>query len=131
MDALDRDQLDMLGELLRAHAEALRVFIAAARRSPEGRYAEVTGAVHTLSDESFAELTAALSQMNYAKATDELREVEAAMARLRDGSYGSCADCGQRISYARLQVAPESRRCAACQAKAEDRRGGRDQTPSL
>lgn len=130
MDALNRDQLDVLGELLRGRAEALRVFIAAARRSPEGRYAEVTGAVHTLSDESFAELTAALSQMNYSKATDELREVEAAMARLRDGSYGSCADCGQRISYAR-HVAPESRRCAACQAKAEDRHGGRDRTPSL
>lgn len=131
MDVLSRDQLDALGGLLRGRAEALRVFIAAARRSPDGRYADTTGAVHTLSDESFAELTAALSQMNYSKATDELREVEAAMARLRDGSYGTCADCGQRISYARLHVAPESRRCAVCQAKAEDRRGGRDQTPSL
>ena len=131
MDGLSRDQLDTLDGLLRGRAEALRVFIAAARRAPEGRYAEITGAVHTLSDESFAELTAALSQMNYRKATDELREVDAAMARLRDGSYGICADCGQRISYARLHVAPESRRCAACQASAEDRRGGRDSTPSL
>lgn len=131
MDVLSRDQLDALGGLLRGRAEALRVFIAAARRSPEGRYAEVTGAVHTLSDESFAELTTALSQMNYRKAIDELREIDAAMARLCDGSYGICADCEERISYARLHVAPESRRCAMCQAKAEERRGGRDLTPSL
>ncbi len=131
MDALSRDQLDALGGLLRGRAEALRVFIAAARRSPDGRYADTTGAVHTLSDESFAELTTALSQMNFSKAADELREVDAAMARLRDGSYGVCSDCGERISYARLRVAPESRRCALCQFKAEDRRGGRDRTPSL
>lgn len=131
MDSLSRDQLDALGGLLRGRAEALRVFIAAARRSPDGRYADTTGAVHTLSDESFAELTTALSQMNFSKAADELREVDAAMARLRDGSYGVCSDCGERISYGRLRVAPESRRCALCQLKAEDRRGGRDRTPSL
>lgn len=131
MTTLDRNQLDTLAGLLRARGEALRAFIAAGRHSPDANYADVSGAVHSLSDESFAELTAALSRMNLAKASEELREVEAAMDRIRDGSYGICVDCGAGISYARLRVAPETRRCALCQTKNEDRRGGRDSTPSL
>lgn len=131
MTILDRDQLDILAGLLRARGEVLRVFIAAGQRSPDANYADVSGAVHSLSDESFAELTSTLSRMNLAKASEELCEVEAAMDRMRDGTYGICADCGTEISYARLRVTPETRRCALCQTKREDKRGGRDPTPSL
>ena len=131
MAILSRDQLDLLAGLLRARGEALRAFIAAGRHSPDANYADVSGAVHSLSDESFAELTSALSRMNLTKASEELREVEAAMDRMREGTYGMCADCGAAIGYARLRVTPEARRCALCQTKIEDKRGGRDPTPSL
>ena len=131
MTILSRDQLDLLAGLLRARGEAVRAFIAAGRHSPDANYADISGALHTLSDESFAELTSALSRMNLTKASEELREVEAAMDRLRDGTYGMCADCGAAIGYARLRVTPETRRCALCQTKFEDKRGGRDPTPSL
>lgn len=131
MAILSRDQLDLLAGLLRARGEALRAFIAAGRHSPDANYADVSGAVHSLSDESFAELTSALSRMNLTKASEELREVEAAMDRMREGNYGICTDCGAAIGYARLRVTPEARRCALCQTKIEDKRGGRDPTPSL
>ena len=131
MTTLDRNQLDILARLLGARGDALRAFIAAGRHSPDANYVDVSGAVHSLSDESFAELTSALSRTNLTKASEELREVEAAMDRLRDGSYGICVDCGGEISYARLRVTPEARRCALCQTKIEDKRGGRDPTPSL
>lgn len=131
MTILSRDQLDTLAGLLRARGGTLRAFIAAGRHSPDASYADVSGAVHSLSDESFAELTSALSRTNLTKASEELREVEAAMERLRDGTYGMCADCGAAIGYARLRVTPEARRCALCQTKIEDKRGGRDPTPSL
>jgi DnaK suppressor protein len=49
----------------------------------------------------------------------ELAEVEAAIARLADGSYGECADCGMTIPSARLLAYPTARRCVACQEAAE------------
>ena len=49
----------------------------------------------------------------------ELANVEQALARLDDGSYGDCADCGQPIPYARLVAYPAAKRCVACQEKAE------------
>ena len=49
----------------------------------------------------------------------ELAEVEAALARLADGSYGECADCGMSIPAARLLAYPTARRCVTCQEAAE------------
>ncbi|MCU1674294.1 MAG: transcriptional regulator, TraR/DksA family [Frankiales bacterium] len=54
------------------------------------------------------------------EAAEEQRvQVRAALARIEDGSYGTCTDCGTQISEARLQVRPEAARCIECQSKAE------------
>jgi RNA polymerase-binding protein DksA len=49
----------------------------------------------------------------------ELADVEAALARLADGSYGRCADCGIAIPAARLDANPAARCCVACQQAVE------------
>jgi DnaK suppressor protein len=56
----------------------------------------------------------------------ELTEVEQALARLADGSYGECVDCGNPIPHARLYAYPTATRCVACQERRETaaRRGG-------
>lgn len=41
--------------------------------------------------------------------------VEAALARIRDGSFGSCVNCEQEISLNRLNAVPWSRYCITCQ----------------
>lgn len=51
----------------------------------------------------------------------ELEAVDAALARIDLGSYGSCVDCGRGIEAARLATAPEAPRCFACQELAEKR----------
>jgi RNA polymerase-binding transcription factor DksA len=51
----------------------------------------------------------------------ELREVEAALARLHQAEFGVCVACGTDIPYARLQANPSAMRCIACQAAAERR----------
>ena len=43
-----------------------------------------------------------------------LEAIVAALARLADGSYGTCSSCGARISYGRLLVMPETTLCVAC-----------------
>jgi len=47
------------------------------------------------------------------------QEVAAALARLDDGTYGTCVDCGAQLPDERLDARPEAARCVACQAKAE------------
>jgi DnaK suppressor protein len=42
----------------------------------------------------------------------ELGDVEAALARLDDGSYGTCDVCGAEIGEARLVERPTDRHCA-------------------
>ena len=48
------------------------------------------------------------------EAMNELNTVEAALARIEDGTYGICAKCGKEISAARLEVVPEAVVCATC-----------------
>ena len=54
----------------------------------------------------------------------ELTEVDAALARIRDGSYGECVDCGIEIAPARLAVYPTAKRCVNCQGAYEKKVNG-------
>lgn len=44
-----------------------------------------------------------------------LADVEAALARLDDGSYGACHLCRRPIARERLEIVPQARYCARCQ----------------
>lgn len=63
---------------------------------------------------------------------EELRRIDAALARIAAGTYGRCSDCGAAIPQARLAVEPAALRCATCETRFENRhREARDRTPSL
>ncbi len=49
-------------------------------------------------------------------------QVRAALARLDEGTYGRCVDCGGQLSDERLEARPEAARCVDCQAKQEQGR---------
>lgn len=48
----------------------------------------------------------------------ERAEVDDALARVADGGYGFCADCGAAIPAARLAVRPTATRCVSCASRA-------------
>ena len=48
------------------------------------------------------------------QARQHLVDIDAALARLDDGSYGCCEICGQRIGAERLEARPVARRCITC-----------------
>jgi DnaK suppressor protein len=48
-----------------------------------------------------------------------LREVDAALGRLRDGTFGICGRCEEEIAPKRLQAIPWAAYCVSCQEKAE------------
>ena len=52
----------------------------------------------------------------------ELRDVEAALARLHQPEYGICTACGEEIPYVRLQANPAAVLCLGCQKQDERRK---------
>lgn len=54
----------------------------------------------------------------------ELVEIDAALAKLNDGSYGKCAACARPIDTARLRALPETPHCLRCASDRDAVRGG-------
>lgn len=47
---------------------------------------------------------------------EEIARIRAALQRIRDGSFGTCAQCGDPISPERLAVLPDTPLCKNCAA---------------
>ncbi len=48
----------------------------------------------------------------------QLNDVDAALAHIEAGTYGTCAHCGKEISAARLEFRPASILCVDCKTNA-------------
>lgn len=132
MSMLSEKELKQLGQQLRIHREALQEHLRETRAAAGGEhYIDIAGSVHSQSDESFAELTTALSNASRGREADALRETEDALRRLQTHAYGNCVDCDEPIALERLRVDPTTQRCLSCQQRHEDPHGGKDPTPSL
>lgn len=47
-------------------------------------------------------------------AGEEIEEIDAALDRIREGTYGACDECGRHISQERLRAIPYARLCIPC-----------------
>ncbi len=56
-----------------------------------------------------------------AQAEQQFKAIEKALARIADGDYGYCAQCGEPIAFQRLQVQPTANLCIDCQSANEKR----------
>jgi phage/conjugal plasmid C-4 type zinc finger TraR family protein len=74
-------------------------------------------------DWAVADSLAELDIAGVRHALGELSDVDNALARMRGGSYGVCADCGDAIAPARLEAYPTATRCIECQQTYEARPG--------
>lgn len=72
-------------------------------------------------DDNFADLAAATAERSEIlafidNARERLTDVEAALAKMDEGTYGVCEVCEQEIPEARLEARPLSVRCVRCAA---------------
>ena len=105
---------------LESRYQTLRAEIAADLVDSErADYATVAGQVHDRVDEAVADLLVDLRNADMDREIGEARDVEAALARLRVGTYGICMDCGTFIPFSRLNAYPTAKRCWACQESYE------------
>lgn len=56
------------------------------------------------------------------KSVAHLEDVEQAIQRLDEGTYGRCIDCGEPIPGPRLEALPWAARCIACQTRRDRER---------
>jgi DnaK suppressor protein len=61
----------------------------------------------------------AMAQASAQRREAMLRNIEAALNRIDDGSYGLCRDCDEPINPKRLEFDPTALRCIDCASKLE------------
>ncbi len=66
-------------------------------------------------DSGSEEITSQLAQLE----SRELFQIERALARLKQGTYGLCEMCQKKIPVARLNALPFSTTCVSCQREIE------------
>ena len=80
---------------------------------------ESVGYGNHMADDATGAFDQAVDQALLRKIENTLREVERALAKFEDGTYGLCESCGTRIERARLEVLPYARYCLDCQTRQE------------
>ena len=119
-DTLEPRQLEELKKTMRERAAQLREEIRQTLlKSDEEQYLQIADQVRDLEAESFADLMVDVNLAEIDRDLDELRLIDAAMARIGAGSYGRCEDCDLPIEVERLSAAPFASRCFDCQSAFE------------
>ena len=101
-------------EELRKRVEKRRTELVAELREDAARardqpYSEHAGMAPDSGDASVATLIADLEQADLTRDLEELRAMDAAWQRLKNGTYGTCEECGGDIGYERLKEAQAPR----------------------
>ncbi|HEV7373207.1 MAG TPA: TraR/DksA family transcriptional regulator [Pyrinomonadaceae bacterium] len=124
---MDADRIEhfrnvLLGEL-RRHTENVRGGQAAALESmDDGVKDSVDMSVQDVSQELALRLGERESQ--------NIADIDQALMRIDEGTYGQCARCGKPIDERRLEAMPTARYDAACQTEIESSKG-MDDAPTL
>ncbi len=131
MTPLNQDQLLHFSTVLRERSDQLRDEIRSTlERSADETHVRVAEQVRDMEDDSFSNLIVDLNFSEIERDADELRRIESALLRTKDGSYGLCADCDAVIPTGRLEAEPTALRCVRCQELYEKTHATAN-TPSL
>ena len=96
--------------------QTLRASLEEERDQLKSQLAELDDEGDLSYDENFADSAQVAGQQGANRAlagqlSDNLAEVERALAKLDDGTYGQCEACGKEIAEARLEAMPATRFC--------------------
>ncbi len=77
---------------------------------------ELAGDVPDVGDESVATMVTDLDHTIVARHVEAVRDIDAALERIKHGRYAACVDCGDDIELRRLVAFPTAKRCVDCQS---------------
>ena len=129
---LSANQVSELGERLDARYRLLLEEVRDEFEHGENQqYAELIGRVPAdIGDQSVADALADLNVAIVDRHIEELRDIEAAKARIANGTFATCIVCSEDIGFERLLAYPTAKRCIRCQQQRE-RTYAHGSTPTL
>jgi RNA polymerase-binding protein DksA len=109
---LEAERQDLLASIVVKDAELARPV--------EDRGEDTTASQHPadVASDLYARELALFTDLSLREA---VADIDAALARLANGTYGTCVDCGTEIPAERLEVRPQATRCLGCQIREERR----------
>lgn len=125
MEPLTKKDIDHFAKVLaerkqRLGGEIRRVLA----RTEKERYADILAGGDDAGDTSVADLLSDVAFAEVARDAAEVRDINAAQARIAAGTYGICIDCGRPIGKKRLEAYPSAKRCIDDQQRREKLRAG-------
>lgn len=124
MNILDKHALQSLETWLVERERQLLIEIDSGQKAEEAETSPDQGSeVNDQQERAGLRERTSIQDAQVQRDSNELADVRSALARLNDGSYGTCIDCGQSIGLQRLVAMPSAARCMACQMKSETRDG--------
>ena len=119
MSTLNEEQLKGFRAALDSRAKSLRSETAELDDARTDALERTRGEVEDTGDQAEARRHDEVRGAEEQRDLDELRAIDAALARLDAGTYGQCVDCNGDIPLARLHAQPAASRCIACQTRFE------------
>ena len=108
-----------MGSMKKSELAAIKNDLLARDTELKARLGRVETALSSSHSQDFAEQATEREQDEALEGQEivfeqELVQIEAAITRIDDGSYGICASCGEDIAPKRLEVQPEAPLCMRC-----------------
>lgn len=121
MPALTKAQIDQLTQRMKRDYQDLLREVREELSHPDDQHRidQLNAEPGDSGDESLANALADLNVARIDRQIRDIRDIEAAFRRLKNGEYGICTECGSEIGFARLQAYPAAKRCLVCQEKRE------------
>jgi len=126
---MDKQRLEhfrkLLTEQLRAHDDQVR------DKQQEALEMNADDGVKDSVDMSLQDVNQELAFRLGERESQMVADIDGALQRIDEGTYGTCERCGKPIPEARLEALPTARFDAACQSELETRRGLGQDIPTL
>jgi DnaK suppressor protein len=122
----DRKRYEVLNRMLMDRQAEIRTKLRSLREVLPAEVAQVKDAEEQSMEDFVLGMDFAVMEME----SETLRQIDEAIQRLDEGTYGVCSECDERISEPRLKALPFATVCRACQAQREDDLAARNARPS-
>jgi len=125
---MNQKQLDALkNQLLETRKEILTRL--QAKLQTDGQITEHWSDPRDIEDWASISLTEELFRLLSHTELRELQQIEDALRRMKEGTYGICRRCGEAIPYARLEMIPWTDLCHTCSRELEHRAFSESESP--
>ena len=122
-DPLRRERYQVLKDMLEARRTEIQDKLRNLRETLPNEITNVRDAEEQSVHDFVQDVELALMEMK----SETLQKIDDALRRLEEGTYGTCAECGNELTEARLRALPFASLCITCQEQEEEREEPRAQ----